>query len=642
MRLAFYIYYSDAFSGISFVEILFSFFVGLRFDLASAMIVGGIFFLLLLLPFPFAKNNFYQQIILIAFSIVLLPWLFVFAGDLLYYQFVSRRLSFEIFTVTKNFSEITRMIAGGYAFSLALFILFLVAVYFALWKLLKKVTSYELRVTNDKLQMTNDVSDSRFKKYSKETLIFISAIGIIIVSIRGGLQLKPLRESYAFRNDVLQLGHLSLNPVFTVARVLFKGDSESADFFPTEFATETVRALLKNDEEFLDTNYPLMRRKNSQSEIRNPKSLNVIIFIMESWGAKNIGAFGNPYKPTPNFDSLAQNGMLFTNFFASGQRTIQGMQAIVSSLPTLLREDIIGSSLEQNSFCSLGTILKSSGYQTLFIHGARAGSMGFDAFATIAGFDKSISKDDFDLQHAKEDGTWGIFDEYVFAKANEEFRAMQEPFCGIVFSLTSHSPYELPSKKFAYYPDSVSHYRYLNTLRYADNALGKYFASAKKEKYFANTIFVIVADHVEGFGEKNMLERFHIPCLIYSPNHIPSQRVNNVFSHVDILPTILNLLNITTPFSSFGIGADIQRNIPSKNFALISDGTLFGWITDSLFLVANEERVIGLFEFRQDQQLRNNVLAARTHAAEILWQTMKCYVQVGRNVLRENTLFPRQ
>jgi len=633
MRLIFYAYYYNEFSGVSFKEIFFSFLVGLRFDVASVMIVGGIFFLLLLLPFSLTKKKRFQRIILIAFSFFMLPWFILSAGDLLYYQFVGRRLSIEIFSISKNFPEVTRMIAKEYSHSLVLFVLILFALYLMLWKIVQ-------RITNDKLPIKNE--ESRFKILVKETLIFISALVIIFISIRGGFQLKPLRESYAFRNDVLQLGHLSLNPVFTVVRALWKGDSETTEFFPKEFANNAVRELLKNNEEFLDEHYPLMRKRNLQSDIRNRKSLNVVIIIMESWGAKNIGAFGSMLNATSNFDSLARNGMLFTNFFASGQRTIQGMQAIVGSLPTLLREDIIGSSLEQNSFCGLGTILKSNGYQTLFIHGARAGSMGFDAFATVTGFEKIISKEDFDLNVAQEDGTWGMFDEYIFAKANEEFRSLQEPFCGVVFSLTSHSPYKVPSQEFEYYNDSIPHYQYFNTLRYSDIALGHFFTNASKEKYFENTIFVIVADHVEGYEEKNMFEQFHIPCLFFSPNHIRPQIVNNVFSQVDILPTIIKLLNISTPFSSFGIGADAYLNNPERNFAFVADGTFFGWITDSLFLVSNEEYAIGLYEYRQDTQMRINILSKRTSVAEHLLRAMYSYVQVGRTVLKENKVFTQQ
>ena len=176
-----------------------SFLVGLRFDIASVMIVGGIFFLLFLLPFSFAKQPLYKKIVFSLFAVFLLASLLVFASDLFYYQFVGRRFSFEVFTFLKNTSDVSAMIAKAYKVELVVFTLFLALVYFLFRKLIRKFMNEESGIT---------IEESKRKIFLKEISVFIFAIFVIIISIRGGFQLKPLRDSYAFRNDNLPLGQI--------------------------------------------------------------------------------------------------------------------------------------------------------------------------------------------------------------------------------------------------------------------------------------------------------------------------------------------------------------------------------------------------------------------------------------------------
>ncbi len=541
-------------------------------------------------------------------------------GDIVYYQFVKRRMSYEIFSIVSNTPEIASMIVRGFTLQIFFAILFLIMFSFTFRK---AVAMYLQEKKNERGKIWFNVAS------------FFVMCFVVVIGIRGGLQLKPLRESYAFQNDNVALGHLSLNPVFTIARTVYKGNVPTKFFDNKTVAIENVRALVNDEELFPENNYPLMRKRKLSSG--NEKQYNVVIFMMESWGAKNIGILGSTYNATPNFDSIAQKGILLTNFFAAGQRTIQGMQAVIGSLPTFSYSDIIGSPMEQNSFRCLGNILKEKGYQTLFVHGAREGSMGFDAFAQIAGFDRTIAKADYDATQVHDDGTWGIFDEYIFARANDEFQKMQQPFCSVVFSLTSHSPYSLPSKSFEYFSDTISHDKYLNALRYSDDALGKFFTEAHKQKYFDNTIFIIVADHVEGFGEKTMYERFHIPCVIYAPKIISPQIISEVHSQIDIVPTILQLLNVQTEHSSFGKSVFQKKS----SFAFVSEGEMFGWIQDSLFLIAEQEKNIGLYNFKTDANMQRNILSFHPSEVGILRKNLLTFLQVGTDALVENRIYKK-
>lgn len=613
-RLIFFIYYYQYFLNVSASEIFVSFLAGIRFDLSAIMMFSGIFILLLNLPGKLKFAVYYVRIVLLFYFFTIILVILILAGDIFYYDFVKRRLSYEVFNLFKAIPELAIIVLDKYFFALLSFLIFIIILGYIWFKYIPK---------------------SKFKyKYNLfgDIFYFIIIIGLIIVSIRGGFQLKPLRESYAFRNENISIGHLTLNPVFTIIRTINRGNLQDYKFLDEAEAVQVVRTLLKDhNEDFISEEYPLMRKKDFVA-MQNEK-LNIIIFVMESWA-------GDTYlidngKATPFFNKLMKNGKYFKRFFSSGQRTIQGIQAIVGSIPNVVYDDILGSPIEQHSLRQLGSILKESGYQTIFIHGARAGSMGFEAYSKLAGFDKYVSKEDFDLSQVQEDGTWGIFDHYVFERANDEFVKIKKPFLGVIVSLSSHAPYTLPSKEFEYYNSSVENYKFLNSLKYSDWSLEQFFTKAERSDYFKNTIFIITADHTEGRREKNLYESFHIPCLLYSPNHIGSGIENSIHSQLDILPTILDILKIEAVHSSFG-----KSMLSSCNgFAFFSTGNLFGWLKDKWLLVGDSEKPIGLYDIENDPELYVNQLISKKDLVEILRREKFAYLQTAVSILKNNKLY---
>jgi phosphoglycerol transferase MdoB-like AlkP superfamily enzyme len=468
---------------------------------------------------------------------------------------------------------------------------------------------------------------------ANDIIYFILTIAVIVLSIRGGFQLKPLRESYAFRNDNISLGHLSLNAVFTTIRTLNRGDLRQYNFYPFSESKETVRELLKADNEvYLNNEYTLMRQRTMGHNGQN--KMNVVIFVMESWSGGLIDG-KNVENSTPNFRELVKKGIHYTNFYASGQRTIQGIQAIVSSIPNVAYDDILGSPIEQNKLRPLGNILKEYDYKTIFIHGARSGSMGFEAFSKLSGFDTYISKDDFDLNEVRDDGTWGIFDHYVFDRANKEFLKTGKPFLGVIMSLSSHTPYTVPAEEFNYYDSTVTNYKFLNSLRYSDWSLGKFFEAAQKEDYFKNTLFVIVSDHAEGTGEKSLIELFRIPCLFYAPSFLKPSVDSTVHSQVDILPTIIDVLNLPVIHSSLGLSMLSEK----EGFAYISSGNILGWLKGDWFLIGDQEKNISLYNIHKDIKLTSNLIGSNSSTAALMRRQMLSYLHVSTQLLRSNKIY---
>ncbi len=616
LRFVFFLFYYQSYSGVDISEIAISFLVGLRFDLASIMMIGGLFFLLLNLPGKFKFYSGYRISILSIFYLFFIAALTISIGDIYYYQFPKRRISYEIFNLTKSFPELFTMVVNNYLLQAIILLSFVVLFGYLWFKILGK------QKKNFSGGIANDI------------IYFVLILLIIVISIRGGLQLKPLRESYAFRNENVTLGHLSLNAVFTSIRTLNRGDLKEDTFFPYDEAKNRVKQLLSTENVlFINDDYPLMRRFNiDSSEI---KKMNVVIFVMESWPANLQNQLKLSESPTPFFDKLAKQGVYYENFYAAGQRTIQGMQAIISSIPNVAYDDILGSPIEQNSLRSLGVILKESGYTNIFIHGARSGSMGFEAFSKLSGFDKYISKSDFDLKNVKDDGTWGIFDHYVFERANYEFDRINKPFLGVVMSLTSHAPYAVPSDRFKYYDSTVTNYKFLNSLRYSDWSLEKYFEAAKKTEYYNNSLFVIVADHAEGTGEKTLNELFKIPCLFYLPGKLQPRIDSSIHSQVDILPSILHQLNIPAVHSSFGVSMLVKKD----GFSFITSGNLLSWIRGDWILIADREKNIGLYNIKTDTKLKFNCLDEESSIAEEMRKDMLSYLQLSVYLLRENKIF---
>ncbi|MDP2207804.1 MAG: sulfatase-like hydrolase/transferase [Bacteroidota bacterium] len=616
LRFVFYVLYSPQFYGVPISEIGLSFLIGLRFDLASTLLVGGLFLLLLNLPGRFKFKRFYKISIISLLFLVVIASIILSLGDIFYYPYAKRRISYEIFNLFKSIPELITIILNDYLVPLIIAVAVVILLGYLWFKLFGKYKS------------------SSYKGIVNDLIYFILLIGVIVISIRGGFQLKPLRESYAFRNDNIALGHLSLNAVFTTLRTLNRGDIQSYNFIPMNEAIKSMRDLLKSPKEiYLDEEYPLMRQ--TLPETKHQNKLNVVIIVMESWPGNFAELETIKPFPMPEFRKLMNKGIYFSNFFAAGQRTIQGMQAVVGSIPNVVYDDILGSPIEQNFLRPLGVILKEGGYSTIFLHGARSGSMGFEAFSKLAGFDTYISKSDFDLNKVKDDGTWGIFDHFVFERSNQEFNKIKQPFLGLVMSLSSHAPYALPSGEYEVYDSTIANYKFLNSLRYSDWSLGKFFEEAEKAEYFRNTLFIITADHAEGTREKNIYELFKIPCLLYSPAFLNPDIISSVHSQVDILPTIIDILKLQTKHSSFGLSAIAGNN----GFAYLPSGGLHGWIKGDWLSVGDFDKNIALYNYKTDRHLSENKLNLNPNTANVLRKEMLSYLQVSTYLLRSNKVY---
>jgi phosphoglycerol transferase MdoB-like AlkP superfamily enzyme len=278
-------------------------------------------------------------------------------------------------------------------------------------------------------------------------------------------------------------------------------------------------------------------------------ALNVVVITEESFGAEYVGSYGDSRGLTPEFDALARQGILFANAYATGTRTVRGLEAISASMPPIPSESILkreGSA----DITTWGEVMQRLGYHSSFLYGGFGYFDNMNAYFTGNGFAVS---DRADMPAPRFANIWGVSDEDLFAHALEYFdrrHAENRPFFSIVMTTSNHPPYTFPAG--APVPEAGGGRK--AGIRYADYALGRFMRAARKRPWFGNTLFVIVADHgarVYGAAEIPLFS-YRIPMLFYAPKHLKPRQVGTLASQIDIAPTVLGLLGFAYEAPFFG------------------------------------------------------------------------------------------
>ena len=317
--------------------------------------------------------------------------------------------------------------------------------------------------------------------------------------------------------------------------------------------------------------------------------------MLESWGAIHMDMLRKqmnmlPLGVTPNFDKLSRQGRLYTNFYGNGQRSIQGAEAILAGMPSLPGMPFLGEGIEQNRLSFLGELAQAQGYETFFLQSSDRGSFRFDSIAARAGFSTYKGAEDMPELHdaPKPPSTWGTWDHNTFQEANKLFAAAHKPFLGYIFTSTTHVPWIIPDARWRKYTGDSDRDKFLNSLYYADWALGEFIAAAKKAGYYDNTIFVLTADHANEFVEhvENTPNLYHIPLLIVGPGVKPGVD-GRVGSQFDITPTIADLAGWSTGYAGLGRSLlDSERIKEREAFCVRGDVidviTSRGWVSHDL------------------------------------------------------------
>ena len=387
---------------------------------------------------------------------------------------------------------------------------------------------------------------------------------------------------------------LASNGIYSLASAFRNNELDYNNFYASGDPKQVVgklKNMLKDDDE-------IFQKKNSMDitrtiETKGPeKKLNVIVIVEESLSAEFLGTFGNKLKLTPNLDRLASKSLLFTNLFATGTRTVRGLEAITLSVPPLPGRSIIKRPHNENLF-SWGMVMKDKGYDNKFIYGGHGYFDNMNYFFSHNGFG-IVDRSDFSDSEKTFENAWGVCDEDLFGKVIQEANksySQHKPFFSIVMTTSNHRPFSYPPGKI-WIPSKQGRE---GGVMYADYAIGRLLAQARKEPWFDKTVFVIVADHCGSSARQYALpiQRYRIPLYIYSPANIAPRRINTMSSQIDIAPTVLSLLNFG--YTSRFVGRDILDDDDGSPRAFISTYEKLGFLKDDKLLVLSPKKIVSFY-----------------------------------------------
>lgn len=579
VRIALYVAYPADFYDLSFAQVFNAFLVGMRFDASMTLSIIGLPLILMLLPFGWSHHRYLQRALQWIIYLKLLAFILMMVGDAIYFGNVHRHVGSEINSLANDMGSMAGVILRQYVAALVGFGIVAVALAW-FWHMTLQT-------------LPTPPQSPWFRMLALPFLFF----GMLVVA-RGGIDGKPISVGEAFFSNTSAQGYLALNGAFAVSRALLEDPPALHQFMSTEHAHSLVQGLLAgNSTSFPNREYPLYRSDMPAPIANQP---NVVVLMLESWGAQHVDALRlakneAPLGVTPNFDALARTGRLYSRFYANGQRSIQGAEAILASQPTFSGMPFLGEGIEQNRQSFLGELAQSQGYETFFLQSSERGSLRFNAISARTGFRTYRGAEDIANLHAtpKPTATWGTWDHNTFQAAHQLFAAARKPFLGFVFTSTTHTPWLLPDNHFEKFKGKSSKELFLNTLYYADWALGELIAAAKKSGYYENTVFVLVADHADEFvHEANHIPNlYNVPLLILGPGVRPGLD-NRIGSQFDIVPTIIELCGWQTPFAGLGRSLLDDSRI-NERASLGVRGDQLDWITDAGWVSHNLDRPMG-------------------------------------------------
>lgn len=616
-RIGFYLFNTSFFPNLTFQRFVIIMGGGLRFDLSATLYSNSLFILLMILPFTFRFRNWYKSMV---------KWIFIITNsiafaantaDFIYYRFTLRRTTLSFlnqFENETNFGKLLFQFVFDYWYA-TLFFVFLVMLL---------VIAFN-RISYDGPQQSN-----KWKFYGYGIVAFALSIGLFVGGARGGFResTRPitLSNAAAYVNEPREI-NLVLNTPFALMRTAKANVISKVNYFSSEEELNKVFNPVKIPRDTLP-----FRRKN------------VVVLILESFSKEFIGAYNRDLEGgkyigySPFLDSLIGVSHAFQYSMANGRKSIDAMPSVICSIPSIEVPYVL-SHYSGNKINSLPSLLRNKGYYSAFFHGAPNGSMGFDAFANLSGFDGYFGKDEYeDTYRATDDfdGIWGIWDEKFLQYFATKMNSFKQPFYTTVFTVSSHHPYNLPSEYenvFKGGPKPVH-----RTIQYTDMALRKFFTAASKMPWFNNTLFVLTADHASAeiqFQEYNSPSGyFAVPIIFYEPGSSPLPMKNEIVQQADILPTVLGNLHFDEPYVSFG--RDVFGDEEPFVFNYLNN-TYQAFMGDYL-LQFDGTKSIGLYNFKTDKTISNNLLASRPEVVSKMELRLKAFIQQYNNRMVDDKL----
>lgn len=586
-------------------ELLSALKTGIRFDVSALAFILFLPILFIILPLPAGIDKYRWKSAAILLLLYGTPLFFLAFVDIELAPYVKARLTpGTLFLFQEGEKKLFIDFVGEYPVLVLVGMLSLSAWIYATWKIQKYASDRHIPIAFS----------------ARWIAVCFIIIAVLVIGIRGGISnTKPLRV--ADTHPDLDLGNWALNTPFIFIKSLRNADIVKKQYFKDQRTLLSKLNGFSGDHSIIHNHH-----------IKKPQ--NIVVIIMESLSLSYMGNINHVKGYTPFTDSLAEKSLFF-QAFANASRSIEGVPAVLGGIPSLGTASFLASSCANSRFEGMGTVLSKHGYTTAFFHGAKKGSMSFDRFALLAGFQQHFSLENY--PDPSEADSWGIPDEPYFqyvAGEIDKISAKGKPFAVAVFSLSGHTPYDIPQKYENVLPQAP--HKMLRAQKYADLALKQFFETASRKPWFRNTLFVITADHASlQFMESyrnDPLGAWRIPIIFYHPSlPLPSMTGEDPIQQIDILPSILDFLGIVSN-KTIPLGRSVF--MPGPRMALIRAGGGFYAVkgNDVIFEPDNGKDAI--------TYIRGSKAMAKEKAPDDLFQRAHAAQQYFYESMKKRQLFP--
>lgn len=399
-------------------------------------------------------------------------------------------------------------------------------------------------------------------------------------------------------SDNAYANELAGNGLMTFFSAYQRNELDYGRFYATLPAAQEARILgeLGVEREPLSK---LLNPDPNASEAFDPQRLpfkraprNVVLITVESLSAQFLGSFGNPAGLTPRIDALARDGLLFTRLYATGTRTVRGLEALSLGTPPIPGQAIVRRPNNEH-LSTVGEILRQQGYETFFLYGGYGYFDNMNAY--FAGNDyRVVDRTDFPKASIGFENIWGVADEFLFdnslAQLDETYAA-GKPFLAQIMTTSNHRPFTYPDGRI----DIPSPGKREGGVKYTDYAIGRFIDQARTRPWFDDTLFVIVADHCASAAGKTRLPvgGYHIPLILYAPALLKPGRDHRLASQIDIPPTLLDVMGLPGDDHFFGMSLfETGERHPENRRAFISNYLELGYLkADKLVVLSPRQRV---------------------------------------------------
>lgn len=549
-RLFFILTHLREASDFSLGMLFLTFWHGLQLDLS---VIGYILVipLLLMIPGLYFNGDWYRKFMRWYTCIIIAICSIIVVSDTLLYKYWGFRMDYTPFAYLKTPKAAMASVSTLQFIGVSIGIISLAA--FFMWLYRRFI---------DK----NFEAFDRIRLLIPAFLFLVILWGSLLIPIRGGVGIAPINAGTVYFSEDMFLNHAAVNVVWNLGSSVFnrKPVTNPYQFSDTKIAKQLTDSLTAGRGETLN--------------VLNNTRPNILLIVLESFGSAFIEPLGGDSLTTPSFNKYSREGILFTRFYASGNRTDKAMPAILCGYPAQPKVSIMKEPKKTQSLPGIVKTMNSIGYNTSFWYGGEINFANFNSFVINAGFKNIITMDNFDPVHYN--SKWGVHDHILLEALKDTMTNVREPFLKVILTLSSHEPFEVPMEPVFRGIDDLTKYR--NSLYYTDKSLGTFLDWARTTEWWKNTLVVLVADHcrrssfdIQEYSE----EIFKIPMLWLGGALAESGlRIDKTGSQTDIPLTIVNQLGIND--DSYPFSKDLLAD-KSGSFAFYTFNEGFGFITDS-------------------------------------------------------------